>query len=491
MSIPIRARLTLWYVGVLVLILIAFSAGVLWLQGRYSRAQFDTELASVAMTVSGTLRAELAGDHPLALAAADTRRIVDIPNRTVAILDGNGQPLAAHWRGFHSASFPRPAMSPVVTTTIWQGAAPWRVRLQREESAKGPFMIFVAATETPLVREQIMLARTLLVGTPIALLCSALVCWWVASRALAPLTQMSADAERITVHSLVAGLPVRDADDEVGQLGRAFNRLLTRVGAAVTTQRQFMADASHELRTPVTAARIAAEVTLGVTHRDETEYRDALDVVRAQTRRLGRMVDDMLVLARMDAGGYPLRAADCDAAEILGGCEETAAVLASARGVALDASLLADVPLYGDEAMLRQMALNLLENAIKHTPAGGRVSLTLRVAAGRAEIRITDTGCGIPATDAERIFGRFVRLDRARETSGGAGLGLPIARWIAESHGGALTLEGSSPSGSTFLACLPLRPVTARASAAATSRNCDRYARRVAGSKPIVTSDAT
>jgi heavy metal sensor kinase len=469
MSMPIRGRLTLWYIGVLTTVLLAFSAGVLWMQGRYSRKQFDTELEGIALTASGILRSELAESHQLARAASETRKAIDVPNRSVAILDGSGRPLAGHWRGFRRASMPSLSGPYPVTRTVMQGSEAWRVRLLRESSPDGAFIILVAAAEAPMAREQTVLARTLLVGMPAALLASAVISWWAASRALAPLTQMSDEAERITVHSLSAGLSTSHADDEVGQLGRAFNRLLGRVSAAVDSQRQFMADASHELRTPVSAARTVADVTLAQPHRDEEEYRDALAIVKAQTQRLGRMVDDMFVLARADAGGYRLRLIDCFADEVLAECTEAARVLATARDLAFEAILEPCVPLCADEALLRQLTLNLLENAIKHTPAGGRVRLWLRRTSMHAEIAVADTGCGIPAPDHDRIFERFVRLDEARDALGGAGLGLPIARWIAESHGGTLTLESTSPSGSTFVAKLPLRPSLSTTSELASS----------------------
>ncbi|MCU1383477.1 MAG: cusS [Acidobacteria bacterium] len=456
MNLPIRSRLTIWYIGVLAAVLLSFSAGVLWVQGRYSRMQFDAELASVGLTTASVLRSELAESHQLARAAAETRKAVDIPNRTVAILDAGGNPVAGHWRGFHRVNLPRPGAEPLMTTTVLQDAAPWRVRLQRTDSPDGAYYIVVAAAEAPMTREQRVLARTLLVAMPIALLLSAGICWWAASRALEPLTRMSEEAERITVHSLDSGLSTVQQDDEVGQLGRSFNRLLARVSAAVESQRQFMADASHELRTPLSAAQTAAEVTLAQPHREEEEYRDALEIVQTQTQRLGRMVDDMFVLARADAAGYRLRVSDGFADEMLIECAEAARVLAAAQGIALDVALEPAIPLRADEALIGQLALNLLENAIKHTPAGGRVRLELRRVDAWAQIAVVDSGSGIPPADRARIFERFVRLDEARENVGGAGLGLPIARWIAESHGGTLMLQSSGPQGSTFLVRLPL-----------------------------------
>ena len=489
MTIPIRARLTLWYVVLLAIVLVVFGAGVLFLQNRFSRSQFDEELATLAMTVSSAVRAELAESHQLAHAASEVREDINIPNRTIAILDGNGKPVAAHWRGFNRASLPSLDGGRLVIATVLQNKLPWRVRMQREESSDGPFVIIVAASENPLIRAQHLLIKTLLVGMPGALIFSAIVCWWAASRALRPVTDMSEQAERITLRSLDTRLSGSDVSDEVGQLRRAFNRLLDRVAAGVATQRQFMADASHELRTPVSAARTAAEVTLSQTHRDEDEYRDALGIVAAQTRRLGRMVDDMLVLARADAGGYRPQLSDCFLDELLEECADAARMLASAKGVAFETHITSSVMVNADEALVRQLVLNLLENAVKHTPENGRVSLSLNAKNGCAEIAVFDTGCGIAPLQRERIFERFVRLDEARDPAAGAGLGLPIARWIAETHHGTLTLDDSGPSGSTFVARLPVCGTTADTAAAAARRNWEAYARRVERSNPTVASD--
>lgn len=457
MTIPLRTRLTLWCVGVLAVVLIAFSAGVLWLQNHYSRSLFDSELASVAQTMSSVMREELGESHRIARAAAETRSAVDIPNRTVAVLDANGKTLAAHWRGFRSASIPAAnGRSSSVVATVMQNNLPWRIRMLREDSADGPYTIVVAASEQPLTRERHVLEKSLLVGTPAALLLAAIVCWWATSRALRPLTDMSDRAEQITLRSLHAPLPGSDTRDEIGQLGRAFNRLFARVASAVESQRQFMADASHELRTPVAAARTAAEVTLTRPHRREREYREALTIVLNQTRRLGRMVDDMLVLARADVGGYPVRLGACELAPLLADCVDTARVIAAPSAISVESHLEDGIRLRADDALLRHLALNLLENAVKHTPSAGSVRLSLHRVNGHVEIAVVDSGCGIPVAERDRVFERFVRLDAARENSGGAGLGLPIARWIAEAHGGTLTLDASGPTGSTFVARLPI-----------------------------------
>src|SRR5262249_563792 len=243
--------------------------------------------------------------------------------------------------------------------------------------------------------------------------------------------------------------------DELGQLARAFNGLVARLRQTLQTQRQFMADASHELRTPVSVIQSSADVTLARDRRDESDYRDALTTVGSEARRLGRLVDDMLVLARADAGGYRLRKEYVYLNEIVADCRRTVEVLARTRDVTVGTNTAADVPFCGDESLLRRMVLNVLQNAVAYTRAGSAGVVDVSPRDGHAFIRVSDEGEGIPENDRQRIFDRFVQLDSARR-SAGVGLGLPIARWIAEVHGGSLDLEASGATGSTFRIVLPL-----------------------------------
>jgi len=244
-------------------------------------------------------------------------------------------------------------------------------------------------------------------------------------------------------------------DDELGQLARAFNGLVARLRAALETQRQFMADASHELRTPVSVIRTASDVMLSRDHRDEAEYREALTMAGEQARQLGRLVDDMLVLARADGGAYPIRPVDLYLDDVVEDCRKAVGVLAAERGIAVTVSGARDVPIRGDEELLRRLMLNLMQNAVQHSPPGGGVSVGVCPNGSRVYVRVTDSGPGIAEADQARIFERFVQLDPSRRAEG-TGLGLTIAKWIAEAHDGSLRLESSAPSGSTFCVDLPL-----------------------------------
>jgi heavy metal sensor kinase len=294
-----------------------------------------------------------------------------------------------------------------------------------------------------------------IVAGSIILLTTAAVSWWVASSALRPVRTMAREAAAISEKSPDWRLNAPSDTDELGLLARAFNDLLARLGAASRAQRQFMADASHELRTPVSVIQTAAEVTLDQPARHEAEYREALAIIREQSARLSRMVQDMFVLARADAGGYHVPMHRLYVDELVSEAVRAVAVVATAKNLELVSDIQPDVAIDGDDGLLHRMIMNLLDNAVQHTAPGGSVEVVLTADAATVTIAVADTGPGIPDADRDRVFDRFVRLDPASSTASGGGLGLPIARWIAEQHHGTLALE-PSPRGCLFVVRLPL-----------------------------------
>lgn len=459
MRCSIRTRLTLWYSAVMVVALTVFSVGVLWLHARWGGAQFDSELASLGAEVSRVMQEELAESGNLQKAVSETRSSMDVPGRATAILDLSGSPIAAHWHGFRYdvTTLAADTLPQSRFTTLSESGTAWRVLMRRESSPTGGYVILVAGTLDQLERQQFLLFRVLLVATPLIVLVTAAVSWWVASSALRPVTIMAAQAEAVTGRSADWRLNAPAVEDELGQLARAFNRLLDRLGMALRMQRQFMADASHELRTPVSVIQTAAEVTLERREREDWEYREALTIVNEQSTRLSRMVEDMLVLARADAGGYRLTRRPLYVDEIVAECVRAVSVVAATRDVQLVTALQLDVSVNADDGLLRRLVTNLLDNAVQHTPPGGSVTVAVKGDAASATITVSDTGSGIPPADRERVFERFVRLDPARSATSGAGLGLPIARWIAEQHGGTLTVEQTAVGGCLFVARLPMK----------------------------------
>jgi signal transduction histidine kinase len=247
-------------------------------------------------------------------------------------------------------------------------------------------------------------------------------------------------------------LHVRNTGDELGRFAQAFNGLLDRLASALEAQRQFMADASHELRTPVSVVRTTAQVTLARETRSEEDYRESLAIVEEQSTRLSRLVDAMFLLSRAEAAGIPVLREPCYLDDLVGECARALRVVSEQRDVDLRTSGDEEVQASGDDGLLRQMVSNLIDNAIRHARPHGVVTIVVKRGATGATISVTDDGPGIPPDQQARIFDRFVRLDTR---SSGAGLGLPIARWIAEAHGGTLVLESSGSSGSCFTVTLP------------------------------------
>jgi heavy metal sensor kinase len=453
MALSLRARLTAWYSVLLVLTFAVFSAALLWLHWRLLLQQVDEALASIAATADNVVAEEFSESKGLKFAANEMAAVVHPSDYVVQVLDPAGLQVQ---RSSRPLPLPSEIYSPVFTrvTRTLTGAdgRPWRVSVRRG-LVDGGYLVAVGAPLDEILEEWRTLLRASLIGIPIVLIFAVGGGWWLGRHGLRPLRAMSAEAQAITAKTLDTRLTIPPAGEELEQLAGSFNRVLDRLGSALSTQRRFMADASHELRTPVSIIRTAADVTLSQPQRDEPEYREALAAVSQQSSRLTRLVDDMLVLARADGGGYPVVLADVDLTELVAGCVRELGGRADDRDIRVSTSL-EPVRMKADEALLRRMFGNLLSNALTYTPRGGSVDVSLARHRESVEVRVADTGPGIPPEDRERVFERFVRLDPARG-AGGAGLGLAIARWVAEAHGGRVEVLSSGPEGTIFAASLP------------------------------------
>jgi signal transduction histidine kinase len=275
----------------------------------------------------------------------------------------------------------------------------------------------------------------------------------VAGRAIRPATLMAEQAHRISERSSGARLTVGRLD-ELGMLAAAFNALLDRLQQALEARRQFLADASHELRTPVSVARTAADATLGSPTRTQGEYREALEIVSTQMKRLGRIIADMLLLARRDVDRWPLQRTSFYAEELVADCVRAMRLLASERGVQIRLTAGTDLQVSADEELLRQMVGNLLENAVWHSRRGESVDIEVSADRGALNITVRDRGPGIADADLQRIFDRFVRTGSSG--TNGTGLGLAIARRIARAHHGDLTVSSTAGDGTVFRSSVPI-----------------------------------
>lgn len=292
---------------------------------------------------------------------------------------------------------------------------------------------------------------------PLLVLLASLLGYWLSGRSLAPVNRIIETAESVGVQSLSRRLEVPKARDELRRLTETLNAMLERIEKSVTRITQFTADASHDLRTPVAVIRATAEITLR-RRRADGEYRAALSKILETAVETSELLENLLTLARADAGA----AANMEMHAIdLGKCvrkaKERAVVLSANKTLQVTARTPVE-PVWAeaDAISIDRLLLILVDNAVKYTPSGGGCEIDLSQSGGLADITVRDTGIGISEQDLPSIFERFVRVDstRSRETRG-AGLGLAIARWITEMHGGTITVESEIGEGSTFRVSLP------------------------------------
>jgi heavy metal sensor kinase len=468
----VRVRLTLWYVGVLALVLVGFSVVLYVMVSRSLYGDLDDNLRLSLETVAVKLVRESVEGRPERQAALDA--INELSTREAAAVFNASGVLVAEQPARGGIHAPTPAADSLrageihletETQRVGGYAFNRRVASQRVQvsAQNGSDILVVSASFEPVTDKLGDIRDTLYFIVPGALLLSGLGGWFLARRSLSSVVAMSERARRISAENLEQRLPVANPRDELGRLASTFNELLARLNESFSHQRRFMADASHELRTPLSVMRTATDVTLEREGRSEAEYRDALKIIDEQARRLSRIVEDMFTLARADVGRQGLRPCDFYLDELVMEAARAAGVLASRKEVEVVVDPAPETPFHGDEGLLRQMLLNLLDNAVKHTQAGGSVHLGLARSYKLLTITVSDTGTGIPDEAQPHIFERFYRVDKARSRaeaahagSSGAGLGLSIARWIAEAHGGGLELRRSGTDGSTFVASLPL-----------------------------------
>jgi heavy metal sensor kinase len=281
--------------------------------------------------------------------------------------------------------------------------------------------------------------------------------YWLSRRALAPVDRLAKTARDISGASLSRRLETLHTGDELQRLSDTLNEMLDRIEAAFRRITEFTADASHELRTPVSLIRTEAELALRHSRTAE-EYHAALEHILAESERTTILLEQLLALARTDSGRESLEVRPFDLRGLL---EQAAAAWESvlrARQMEFSTSFPPEeLPFLGDEPALRRVLDILLDNALKYSPQPGRVSLNLTRDVHRATIQVTDSGIGIPHEERQKIFERFYRVDKARSRSmGGAGLGLSIARWIVQQHGGTIEVRSTPGEGSVFEVILPL-----------------------------------
>ncbi|PWU00844.1 MAG: hypothetical protein C5B51_24195 [Terriglobia bacterium] len=452
----LRVQLAAWYLVLfsalfLVFCLVLYSSVSRALEGRLEESLAAT--SSISAQIFQEELEEMQGDS----AAAAAEVISKTPPRGVVIAIAAGAKILAasdpeHRRDTEAAVARIPAAErredawdvPGWGKNGARGVAR-RVTYQNRE-----FLVVAIEPLDSVVQSLQVLRETLWLVTPLLLAVAGAGGYLLTRRRLAPLRSMMAQTQAISDRNLETRLHIGDAAEELATLAASFNELLARLNQSFETMRRFVQDASHELRTPLAVIRGEADVALSQP-RTAADYRESLMLIQEESRRLSRLVDDLLNLARADAGHVQLQLEELYLNDLLAECCRSLQPLAAARNVELSCVAGEDLAVQGDEELLRRMVVNLLDNAIRYTPEGGSVSAALETQGSEVCIRVCDTGVGIPAEAATRVFERFYRADKARSRQqGGFGLGLSIVKWIAESHRGAVELTSQPGQGSTF-----------------------------------------
>ena len=483
----LRVRLTLWYSIVLALTLLVLSGIMYWIVARSTMARTDTDLAQLADAFLVTFADEMKdAENGRGFDGAADESMLEHRYRdhVLAIVDSSGAILAQSPDLLSSSPRSQTDAPLILASDAFRslGRNSWgmdhgfetlrgrrneyRAYTRRFASLGQPYELIVLRSlhAQNQMLENLRLAFAWLI--PVGLALAATGGFFLAHKTLAPIAAMGAQAGRITAANLHERLSVKNPSDELGRLGSSFNSLLDRLDQSFERQRRFIADASHELRTPVAILSGEAEVALSRNSRTAEEYRESLASLHREAKRLARIVDDLFTLTRADSGQYPLSPQDFYLDELVGSCVHSARTLAAAKNISVAVNTPGELPICADESLLRRLFLNLIDNAVKYTPPGGSITIESRSVSGGYEVAVCDTGPGIPDDLRGRIFERFFRVDPARSRSaqngGGAGLGLSIALWIAEAHHGSLELKRTGPAGSTFSAFLPTSSVAAR-----------------------------
>lgn len=457
----IRTRLTIFYTALLALILLIFSVSVYGVVSYIMRRQVEENLVRASDTLVNYLLTTFSGQDVVppqlnvVVLVVDAKgqivgrssnidKSVDTPFPAIDFVGLAAKPVSELQNFYYSNAVQNGMTLQVLTRPIVGEKVPRRVF----------FYLQVATSLEDVKLAERGLLFALLWGTGIGVLCSAIGGAFMASRALRPVDRITQTARQIlNTDNLDQRVPVEtQPNDEVGRLSQAFNDMLERLSTLFHAQQRLVADVSHELRTPLTVLRGNIDLLRAMGCSDM----ESLDAMSRESERMTRMVGNILLLSQVDAGVLPMQMHVLELSPLLQDVVRSAKVLAGDR-VEITSNITGDALIRGDQDRLKQVFLNLVENAIKHTPGGGRVSIaSAEEDPKQVIVSVSDTGIGIPENELPHVFERFYRVDKSRSReNGGAGLGLSIALSIVNKHGGTMSVRSQVGQGTTFEVRLP------------------------------------
>jgi len=455
----LRFRLIGWYVLLLVLTLALFSVYIFFQFRNLEQTQQDTRLEGAANNVRGLIDFNF----------STTPRFRNFPGSQGAAQDLNRENIQVRLiapDGTVSDSLgtfvsEMPVISPIITgytTATATNNAQWRIFSQRLPSPPGQLVLVQVGQPLLLLDTQINgLFTPILLGTLIAMVLAVFGGLFLANQALSPIDRVTRTAQAISTRDLTKRINYHGPNDEIGRLAKTLDQMLDRLDKGFEQERRFTSDASHELRTPLTALKGRIEVTLNRLRSPE-EYKDTLAGLGVEVDRLVRLSNSLLYLARLDQAqsNKVWQFEKLNLSDLLDSVVESMQPVAELKQLELSGQILPDISIQGNLDQLTRLFLNLLDNAIKYTPEGGRVSVNLIKDNNNANITFSDNGRGIALEHLSHLFERFYRADSDRASnSGGAGLGLAIAYEIARQHGGTLEAESQLGQGTSFKVSLP------------------------------------
>ena len=459
MRLSIRWRLALWNTAALAVVLTAFAAMIYGVLDREHRERIDRDLR-------GEFQELTQDPHSLTDPGARREKIADAKeddNISCLIYDDAGAIVAQtpDYPKDDLAPAPVASSAPNLHDAVFPSGGRQRILAARVRAAERDYTVVLSTPLKEVDEAMSHFLTAILLVAPLALATAGGCGYFLARRALAPMEQLRRRTEEITAARLDRRLPVANPHDELGRLGQTINAMIARLERSFAEIRRFTADASHELRTPLTAIRLEAEIALkrrgAASSQQSAEERDQLlGNILEECERLTRLTDQLLALAREDAGAAGRANDPLELAELVRGVVETMRPLAEARGLKLAVAPDGPLPVRGDGARLRQVFYNLLDNAIKYTPVGGEIGVRFELRAGEAVVAVRDAGVGVAPEHLPHVFERFYRVDKDRNRAeGGAGLGLSIVESILMAHGGRVEMASTPGQGTTVTVTLP------------------------------------
>ncbi len=458
--LSIGVRLTLWYLAIFALAQLIFGAGMWFILRHNLYDLVDDDLESQVDDLKNFLQAQPAGRSIAKLQEEVTETYaIEHSGDYLQLFAENNQLIyrSAFVQAHQSSLLPPDQIKRPITRTRRIDGLPFRFIFRTLEANGHVYTVEMGIPADDAVETLQLFRSYLLMFAPLLLLVAAGGGYWLSRRALSPVDALVRTAREVSGTNLTSRLQKLETGDELQRLSDTLNEMLDRIESAFHRITEFTADASHELRTPVSLIRTEAELALRRS-RGEAEYKESLRHILLEAERTTTLIEQLLSIARADSGRETLKFESVDLRHTLRSVVDGWQQVATIRNLQFSASLDEQNPhVMGDETLLRRLADILLDNAFKYTSAPGSVHLSLEHTADSAVVTVRDSGVGIAEEDQARIFERFYRVDKARSRApGGSGLGLAIAQWIVIQHRGSIAVESRAGQGATFRVELPL-----------------------------------